>query len=64
MIDSYHFASSALQSLVLRNLYIMQYARLAESNHLFSHVHLRLGFHARKNRLLAGKYSRLDYSTL
>lgn len=64
MIDSYHFAFSALQSLALRNLYIMQYARLAESNHLSSRGYLSLGFRPRKHTLLAGKYSRLDYGTL
>ena len=59
VIDSYHFAL-ALQSLVLCNLYIVQYAGLAESNHLSSRG---LGFHARKHTLLADKYSRLDYGT-
>ena len=64
MIDIYHFAFSALQFLVLGNVYIMQYARLAESNHLSSRGHLSLRFRARKRTLLAGKYGRLDYSTL
>lgn len=63
MMESYRFAL-ALQSLGLRNLCNVQCATLPESNHLSSRGQLSLGFSTRKSILLAGKFCRLDYSTL